>query len=318
MTSKFAVKGIIEIGSRGLRILVAELRAGVVHYLHSKGEIINLAENKKGVPPDESRLLEAVKIVSEFHRVIQTYAAPTMIIATEVLRNPLALQAFFKALKKTDVTADPDLQVIVLDKMQEAYYSFRSVVIHLKRDFGKPALVVDMGGGSTEFALGYSENQKPEIIKALSDENLSSLQFWYLMKRASDKRSAWQSIKNTIRQRLNVLKENLEGIKPVEVVALGSSAIDLSRLQIEFSTGELCTVSNPLLNEQEIPRSFLNRYELLKTSMKTEEGRFRLRLGTYFFARLLDLFELNVFSVCGYGLRYGVMRDWLIGEFPKK
>ena len=64
--SEFSVRGIIEIGSRGLRMLVAERRSDTVQYLHSSGKILNLAENLPDKIPSKDKLQEASEIVANF------------------------------------------------------------------------------------------------------------------------------------------------------------------------------------------------------------------------------------------------------------
>lgn len=143
--------GVAEVGSRGIRILIADVseREGLVP-CHKDSISIGLMAAVTNGRPNES--LEVVdRVLTDFkEKAAELQVDKISIIGTEAVRT-LMEQPEYRTL--------PVLrQIEVLDRREEAYCSFISAARGLPRlkSARVPVLVIDQGSGSVELALGHA------------------------------------------------------------------------------------------------------------------------------------------------------------------
>jgi exopolyphosphatase/guanosine-5'-triphosphate,3'-diphosphate pyrophosphatase len=151
-TSKIAA---LDIGSNSFHLVVARVVAGSVQILHRVKQKVRLAD---GLDNDfilseeaQERGLRSLEVISES---LQGFEPESVrIVATYTLRKANNTRAFIKAAKK--VLPYP---IEVISGAEEARLIYQGVA-HTNHDNGK-RLVIDIGGGSTEFIIGETFDAK--------------------------------------------------------------------------------------------------------------------------------------------------------------
>jgi exopolyphosphatase/guanosine-5'-triphosphate,3'-diphosphate pyrophosphatase len=144
----------IDCGTNSTRLLVSEGGTRTVERL------MRITRLGQGVDATGALAPEAVdrtlEVLREFRKVMDTHGVTRVrMTATSAARDAANREDFFTAAEQI-VGTRPEL----LTGEQEARLSFRGATSQLDPDDG-PFLVVDIGGGSTEFAVGTTE---PEAV----------------------------------------------------------------------------------------------------------------------------------------------------------
>ena len=156
-TSKIAA---LDIGSNSFHLVVARVVAGSVQILHRVKQKVRLAQ---GLSSDyylddeaQKRGLDALNVVAES---LQDFPPENVrIVATYTLRKAHNAKAFIRAAR--DILPYP---IEVIGGAEEARLIYLGVA-HTNHDDGQ-RLVVDIGGGSTEFIIG--QGFEPKMLRSL-------------------------------------------------------------------------------------------------------------------------------------------------------
>ncbi|MFT5676493.1 MAG: exopolyphosphatase/guanosine-5'-triphosphate,3'-diphosphate pyrophosphatase [Paraglaciecola sp.] len=145
----------LDIGSNSFHLVVARIMAGSVQILHRVKQKVRLAEglDKEDMLSEEAqqRGLQTLEVVAESLQGIET--GNVRIVATYTLRKARNAKEFIKAARK--ILPFP---IEVISGAEEARLIYQGVA-HTNHDDGQ-RLVVDIGGGSTEFIIGEGFNTK--------------------------------------------------------------------------------------------------------------------------------------------------------------
>ncbi|WP_166424764.1 exopolyphosphatase [Paraglaciecola sp. 20A4] len=168
-TSKIAA---LDIGSNSFHLVVARVVAGSVQILHRVKQKVRLAQ---GLSSDyylddeaQKRGLDALNVVAES---LQDFPAENVrIVATYTLRKAHNAKAFIRAAR--DILPYP---IEVIGGAEEARLIYLGVA-HTNHDDGQ-RLVVDIGGGSTEFIIG--QGFEPKMLRSLQMGCVSYTQIFF-------------------------------------------------------------------------------------------------------------------------------------------
>ena len=147
----------IDCGTNSLRLLVADVdpAAGTISDLVREMEIVRLGEGvDKTHRFSDAALGRTLAACRQYARRIDAlHVEKTRFVATSASRDATNRDAFFDGVR---AALGVDVEVVSGD--EEAALSFAGATQELlgKKDVPPPYLVVDIGGGSTEFVLGSS------------------------------------------------------------------------------------------------------------------------------------------------------------------
>jgi exopolyphosphatase/guanosine-5'-triphosphate,3'-diphosphate pyrophosphatase len=153
----------LDLGTNTCRLLLAEVKDGAIARLERREtHVVRLGQ---GV--DRAGRLDG-EAAARTRRLLATYALRVdayrperrLLVATSVLRDAADGPAFLAAVER-----DFDLPYRVVDGEEEAHLAFRGATASLAPDTGEVA-VVDIGGGSTEFAVG-GPGWPPRFVRSL-------------------------------------------------------------------------------------------------------------------------------------------------------
>ncbi len=143
----------IDIGTNTLRLLIAETRPGSFHEISSDRRVVRLGQDlDRGGMLTRDAEDRALKALGDFSEKIRRYSAlHTSAVGTSALRNASNAAAFIEKVK-----SKTGLDIRVITGEEEAKLTLAGVVRGVK-GFGELhrgtldfALVIDIGGGSTE------------------------------------------------------------------------------------------------------------------------------------------------------------------------
>lgn len=150
----------LDIGSNSFHLVVARIVAGSVQILHRVKQKVRLANGlgKDGVLSDEAiqRGLDTLKVISESLQGIEP--ENVRVVATYTLRKARNAKDFLKQAKKVF-----PFPIEVIAGVEEARLIYQGVA-HTNHQHGQ-RMVVDIGGGSTEFIIG--EDFETKILRSL-------------------------------------------------------------------------------------------------------------------------------------------------------
>lgn len=151
----------IDLGSNSFHMIVAKTSHGEIRTLDKLGEKVQLGAglNSAGELSDEAkeRALECLRRFSE--RIAGLDAASVQIVATNALRVAKNRRSFLRQAEK--VLGFP---IEIISGREEARLIYLGVAHTLADDLGN-RLVIDIGGGSTEFIIG--ERFKTKALESL-------------------------------------------------------------------------------------------------------------------------------------------------------
>jgi exopolyphosphatase/guanosine-5'-triphosphate,3'-diphosphate pyrophosphatase len=139
----------IDIGTNTTRLIVAEVAGSSLEELERRTVITRLGEgvDRSGRLSDPG--IERVhQTLNTYHEIVDRLgAAPVLVVATSAVRDASNGSEFLAEIERCF-----DFRTRLLSGSEEALLAFRGATIG--RSLTGPALVVDIGGGSTELVLG--------------------------------------------------------------------------------------------------------------------------------------------------------------------
>lgn len=146
---------VVDIGSNSIRLLVAEVdQAGVVQELVRRSQVTRLGEGvDRGARLSDAAMQRTCKVLAEYHALIADHACEAnMAVLTSAVRDASNGAEFTER-----VRGDFGLDARTLSGDEEAQLTFLGAMS--ERENGEdgadaPTVVIDIGGGSTEFIVG--------------------------------------------------------------------------------------------------------------------------------------------------------------------
>lgn len=242
----------IDCGTNSIRLLIADISEGNFREIYRTMEIVRLGEgvdkNKSFEPKAIERTLNAVSTFSE--EIRRRAVATIRFCATSATRDAQNRALFIDGVKEI-LGVSPE----VISGEEEAELSFLGAVREMHPSDG-PFLVVDIGGGSTEFVFG---NTKVEAAKSVNIGcvRMSERHFDSAPVSASAIERAIFDIDQAIKDAAEVVP--IKSAKTLIAVAgtattVAAAALDLESYdryaihQSHISAGKVSTISTRLLN----------------------------------------------------------------------
>jgi exopolyphosphatase/guanosine-5'-triphosphate,3'-diphosphate pyrophosphatase len=210
----------IDIGTNTILLLLAEVEDGKIRPLFEKEAVARLGQglHKSGMLSEEAMERGAGILADYLERCREFGAEKTFAVGTSALREAKNSDDFLAMAKER-----LGLTIDVISGGEEARLSFLAVSMDL-RERKKLVLVVDIGGGSTEFILGRGDR----IIQWMSLP-LGSVRFaeQFLL---SDpvREEEWMGLETEIRKLLLAIPQPEEALR---LTAVGGTATTLASVE---------------------------------------------------------------------------------------
>src|SRR5829696_458515 len=209
----------IDIGSNTTRVLVADVERGGLREVLQRREFTRIGKGLKGGEIPRAKIDEVAAVVAGQHALVQQLGCGAVrVVATAAIRAAANAAEFTAAMRDGG-----GVEVEVLDGPEEARLAFLGATRTLGEPLEGSVGVVDVGGGSTELAIGTLERGATWSESFRVGSGLLTDGY-----RRSDPPSAAE---------LHAMREHAHGVfeglalPPVDAaVAVGGSAASLRRL----------------------------------------------------------------------------------------
>ena len=210
----------IDIGTNTILLLIAEAEEEKLKPLFEMETIVRLGEgvHKNGILSKEA-MNRGLQTLTQYLERCQTMEVQKIFaVGTSALREAKNSEDFLRMVKDR-----LDLSIEIISGEEEARLSFLAVARDLK-ELNKSILVVDVGGGSTEFILGKGERIEQWVSLPLGSVRFTE-QFLH-----SDpvQEKEWEQMEREIRKLLADIPHSGE---PFSIVAVGGTATTLASVE---------------------------------------------------------------------------------------
>jgi exopolyphosphatase/guanosine-5'-triphosphate,3'-diphosphate pyrophosphatase len=232
--------GVLDLGTNSTRLLVADVGAGTVRDVDAATAITRLGE---GV--DETHRLRpesmdrVLRCAQSFHeRAVAHGAERTLAVATSAVRDATNGDEFL------DRIATLGVEARCLTGDQEADLSFRGAT--LTRNSAAPTLVVDVGGGSTEIALG---DESGVIDRASLDIGSVRLTERYFH---SDPRTEAEVDQARAFLTTELRETRMLGTQPAALVGVAGTITSLATMALRVDPGDMDAIDGQRLTARDV------------------------------------------------------------------
>ena len=140
----------IDIGSNTTRVLVADVVDGRLREVLQQRAFTRIGKGLKGGEIPREKIAEVARVVAEQRAIVDQLGCVALrVVATAAIRNADNAAEFSAALR-----SEGGVDVEVLDGAEEARLAFAGATRTLGEPLAGSVGVVDVGGGSTELAIG--------------------------------------------------------------------------------------------------------------------------------------------------------------------
>src|SRR5215212_6823644 len=140
----------IDIGSNTTRVLVADVEGGRLREVLQRRAFTRIGKGLKGGEITRAKIDEVAGVVAEQRRLVEQLGADALrVVATAAIRAAANQEEFAAAMRDAG-----GVEVQILDGAEEARLAFLGATRTLGQPLEGRIGVVDVGGGSTELALG--------------------------------------------------------------------------------------------------------------------------------------------------------------------
>lgn len=255
--------GAIDIGTNSMRLLVAEYIDGK---LYNREKFVNTTRIGQGVDSEgyisEEAIERNIKALKEFSDIANEKGCEYIYcIGTSALRDSKNGNEFINLAK-----AETNVDVDIISGEEESNLGFIGVLQGL--DDTNNILVLDIGGGSTEFILGDESG-----IKYAKSENVGALRMTEKFLATdpiceNEFEDMSNFIEETISDTINILRE--KNIR--QIVGIGGTITSVSAINQELETYFMEKIHGSKVNEKELDNILQNLKKMTLNDKKNIKG----------------------------------------------
>lgn len=307
---------IVDAGTNTLILLIAELTANAPHYriLHDECQIVRLGEgihsNNRFLPGAMQRAIDTLshyqKLADHFH------CTKKIMLGTAACRNAKNVSEFRSLLSLNNINFD----FKVIDGDEEARLIYEGSIadfVHIP----KPRLIMDIGGGSTEFILETAK-QLSRLSLPFGVVKLTEAFLQNDPPTAAEIEKLATFIKAELKPLYSHFSSNGFDLRTsshqIELIATAGTPTTLSALEQNLATYQSEKVHGSTLSLQSITSQML-RLETLDLEQRSkipclpQKRADVIIAGVRILHTVLTEFNITKIHVSDQGLRFGVLRD---------
>lgn len=255
--------GAIDIGTNSMRLLICDY---IDNKLENRVKFVNTTRIGKGVDKNgyisEEAINRNIIALKEFANICKENKCERIYaIGTSALRDSKNKEEFINLAK-----LESSIDVEIITGEEESNLGFKGVLEGLNSE--DDILVLDIGGGSTEFIIGGVEG-----IKFAKSENVGALRMTEkflikdsICKNEFDNMSSF--IENEIDETLKYIKN--KGIK--KLVGIGGTITSLSAMNQELEVYSMEKIHNSLISKDDIKLILQNLKKMTLSDKKNLKG----------------------------------------------
>ncbi len=289
----------IDIGSYSVRLTIAEIEEGKIEIVLEKGRITSLGSGvKEERRLREDRIEETLKILKEYREDIDRLGVDKVLaVATEAIRKASNSEEFLRLVKERT-----GIEVRVITPSEEGELAFLGASYSL-RPKGE-VLVVDQGGGSTEFIFGKDYQVKDLTSLPLGIVNLTES----FLRHDPPQEDEIKALLDFLDEHIRPLKRRVD-----EIIGLGGTITTVAALEYGIYPYDPKKVQGKVVSLEALSEWFdklsaIPSRERSKLYRQIEDRRAEVILaGIGMFVKILEIFEKDYLRVSDWGVKQGLI-----------
>jgi len=313
-------RAVIDVGTNSVKLLVADVRNSVVEPVTEQSEQTRLGagfyETHRLQPQAIAHSARAVASFAAKARELQ--AVSTRVIATSAARDAVNPADLTSAIEQAS-----GLKVEIISGEQEADWVFRGVTTTPELA-ARPLLLLDVGGGSTEFILGrggdkhFAKSYPLGTVRLL--EHLPHGDLPVAAELEANRKWVKDFLAKAVRPDLEpALKRETRansGPRPVQLIGTGGTAAVLARMEARLETHDRGRIEATLLGIAQTRAQVERLWGLPLAERKKITGLPRDRAdvilpGVVIYEGVMEEFGFQELRVSTRGLRFAAVMDAL-------
>ncbi len=240
--------GIIDIGSNSVRLLVAEVNKSKVTPIYQALDTTRLGQGIGSGRILNQAVNRTINALGDMQKICREKSAEVTAVATSAVRDAKNREWFLQ-----EVLSNTGLEVRVLSGEEEAYYGYIGVSAGFSNEISN-ALIIDIGGGSTEFTWVHRGKLISRSVKVgavrMTESNCDNL---------------------FIAKALKCVFEEVMENRPSRIIGIGGTVTTLAAMDMQLTTYDSNRVHGYIIETEKIQDLF---EELVRAG---SEGRKRMK-----------------------------------------
>lgn len=299
MNDRFAV---IDLGTNTARLLIVDRVApGEFRHVHLRREIVRMGGGfSKSAGLSAEAMERGLSCLARFAAHLREHDVSSVrAVATSAVRDARNGASFVESVRR-----ETGIELTVIDGVTEANLTLAGVLAGLDRNHDE-ILVVDIGGGSTEYALARSG--RADFVRSLP----------LGVVRLTEGQGSLAAMERKIRRELGALRHAMDEAEHrlqdgTPLVGTAGTATTLAAISMEMEDYDYRKVNNSVISRDEIAAIFERLLPLTPAERLEvpglEKGREDLIIsGMLIILQTMDLFGLQELKVSDYGLLEGLV-----------
>ena len=257
--------GTIDIGTNSMRLLIADYENKIIK---NRKKYINTTRIGQGVDQEgyitEEALERNLKALKEFaDKCVEENCEKVYCMGTSALRDSKNGQEFVDRAKELT-----NIDVKIICGEEESNLGFLGVLEGAGGDKSKDILVLDIGGGSTEFIVGNEEG-----IKFCKSENVGALRMtekFITTDPISDEE--FNNMSMFIEDTISSTIEKIKDINISKLVGIGGAITSLSAMNQQLEVYSMEKVHNSVVSKKDLEKILQNLKKMTLSDKKTIKG----------------------------------------------
>lgn len=311
---EFTRRAVIDVGTNSVKLLVADVAGREVSPVHEESRQTRLGKDFYDThvlqPEAIARTAEAVALLAVHAR--GCHAVSIRVIATSAARDAKNSGALTAAIQTA-----ARLETEIISGEQEARWAFQGIVTDPRlRD--ATVLILDVGGGSTEFILGCGG--KPHLARSVPLGTVRLLEKFPHSDppTAAEFTACRDWLLAFLRERVQPELQPVLGSGvlngPIQLVGTGGTASLLARMELKLNDFDRAAMEQVRLN---LPRLKALRHELWSLPLARRQGiaglpRNRadvILTGVVIYEAVMDVLGLKDLAISTRGLRFAAVME---------
>lgn len=274
---------VIDIGSNSVRCLISKLgkkpKALAKKTITTKlGEGLSINGKLK-----QENINQTIEVVLNFRKIaLEQGAKKVYVFATEAVRKAENRDSLLIPLKSKNIEVD------ILTPEEEAKCAFLGATTPFKDLNGKKVAVLDVGGGSTEFAYGQDG-----VVEYYASQSIGSRRIKELC--GTNKGLLDKFINSTLNEYKNALLID-------EFIATGGTATTIASVLLGLDVYDSSKIEGFVVTKQALHELLCKLFTMSESQIRSIKGLYKERAdiilgGVYFTYRMMEHYRANSFKV---------------------
>jgi len=300
------MKAAIDIGTNTVLLLVAKNNDGVINVIHEEQRMPRLG---KGVDAEKTLSAESmdrvISVLKEYGSLLDSNfkeVSNVIVTATSAVRDASNKEEFISKVKN-----ETGFEVKLLSGEEEAQYTYDGALSIFDESYKGDVLILDIGGGSTEVALG----RNGKLIDSYSF-NMGCVRFnERFLHEDPPFQEQIQQCKAAVKNMLDTKK--FKPKRKVTAIGVAGTMTSLAAIDLQIDEYDPKHMNGHLIVSEKLKKgieifSLHTHQQLLDLSPKVLKGREDIFLaGLLILEGFLSYFDLEEIKVSTGGIRHGAL-----------